>query len=224
MPGVVILIILGIALVVTIAVLAHLREKKRREAFQALATQYGFRYSAAHDHDIPHRYGFLDKLRQGSNRYAYNTLAGDYEGHPVQVFDYHYETHSTDSKGRRQTHHHRISFFILQLPKAFPELRIYPEGFFSKLGQMIGFDDIDFESVEFSRAFCVRSTDKKFAYDICHARMMEYLLQDPKLSLEIEDDCLAMSFSSRLRVEEIAGRLEQLVAIRGLFPEYLFRE
>ena len=224
MPAVVIFIILGVALVIIIAVLAHLREKKRREAFQALATQYGFRYSAARDHDIPQRYGFLDKLRQGSGRYAYNTLAGDYEGHPVQVFDYHYETHSTDSKGRRQTHHHHFSFFILQLPKAFPELRIYPEGFFSKVGQMIGFDDIDFESVEFSRAFCVRSTDKKFAYDVCHARMMEYLLQDRDLSLEIEGPCLAMSFNRRLQVEEIPGRLDQLVAIRNLFPEYLFQD
>jgi len=170
------------------------------------------------------QYRFLDKLRQGANRYAFNILEGDYEGHYVQVFDYHYETHSTDSKGRRQTHHHYFSFFILQLPKAFPELRIYPEGFFSKLGQMIGFDDIDFESVEFSRAFCVRSTDKKFAYDVCHARMMEYLLQDRGLSLEIEGPCLAMSFSRRLRVEEIPGRLAQLVEIRDLFPEYLFRD
>ena len=224
MPGVVILfILLGIGLVIALAVWGYLREKKRREAFQALAAQLGFRYTQRDD-GIADRYRFLDKLCQGSSRYAFNILEGDYEGHYAQVFDYHYETHSTDSKGRRQTHHHHFSFFILQLPKAFPELRIYPEGFFSKVGQMIGFDDIDFESVEFSRAFCVRSTDKKFAYDVCHARMMEYLLQDRDLSLEIEGPCLAMSFNRRLQVEEIPGRLDQLVAIRNLFPEYLFQD
>ena len=224
MPGVVVLFIfLGIGLIIALAIWGYLREKKRREAFQALAAQLGFRYTRRDDR-ISGQYRFLDKLRQGSNRYAFNILEGDYEGHYVQVFDYHYETHSTDSKGRRQTHHHYFSFFILQLPKAFPELRIYPEGFFSKLGQMIGFDDIDFESVEFSRAFCVRSTDKKFAYDVCHARMMEYLLQDRGLSLEIEGPCLAMSFNRRLQVEEIPGRLAQLVEIRDLFPEYLFRD
>ena len=212
-----------ILIVLIVAIFGYLREKKRREAFQMLAGRLGLRYTQR-DNSIATRYRFLDKLRQGSSRYAFNLLEGDFEGHPAQVFDYHYETHSTDSKGRRQTHHHYFSFFILTLPRPFPELRIYPEGLLSKLGQMIGFDDIDFESVEFSRAFCVRSTDKKFAYDICHARMMEYLLQDRDLSLEIEDDCLAMSFNRRLRVEEIPGRLRQLVEIRNLFPEYLFRD
>ena len=225
MPAIVILAFLFfLALVIVVAILAHLHEKKRREAFQTLAARLGFRFSPDRDHQLPQHFRFLDKLRQGSNRYAFNVLDGDYEGHYVQVFDYHYETHSTDSKGRRQTHHHHFSFFILELPKAFPELRIYPEGFFSRLGQMIGFDDIDFESVEFSRAFCVRSTDKKFAYDICHARMMECLLGDRKLSLEIEGAYMAMGFSRRLDVEEIPGRLRQLVEIRNLFPDYLFRD
>ena len=37
------------------------------------------------------------------------------------------ETHSTDSKGRRTTHHHYFSIFSLILPKSFPELEIKPE-------------------------------------------------------------------------------------------------
>ncbi|MFW6161484.1 MAG: hypothetical protein ACODAJ_01875 [Planctomycetota bacterium] len=224
MPGgIIVIIVLGVALVATIAVLGYLREKKRREAFQALAARMGLRFSPDRDHQLPRHFRFLDKLRQGSNRYAFNVLDGDYEGHYVQAFDFHYETHSTNSKGHRQTHHHHFSFFILELPRRFPELRIYPEGLLSKFGQMVGFDDIDFESVAFSRAFCVRSTDKKFAYDICHARMMEYLLGDPKLSLEIEDAYLALSFDRRLDVQEVPGRLRQLVEIRNLFPDYLLR-
>ena len=224
MPGIFIfVVIIGLALVITIAILGHLWEKKRREAFQALAQRLGMRY-IQRDDSIATRYRFLDALRQGSNRYAFNVLIGDYEGHAAQVFDYHYETHSTDSKGRRQTHHHHFSFFILALPRNFPELRIYPEGLLSKFGQMLGFDDIDFESVEFSRAFCVRSTDKKFAYDICHTRMMEYLLGNRQLSLEIEGPCLAMSFNSRLDPQQIPSRLRQLVEIRNLFPEYLLRD
>ena len=41
---------------------------------------------------------------------------------------------------------------------------------------MFGYQDIKFESAEFSKTFCVRSPDKKFAYDVCNAKMMEYLL------------------------------------------------
>jgi hypothetical protein len=89
---------------------------------------------------------------------------------------------------------------------------------------MLGYDDIDFESSEFSRAFAVRSRDRKFTYDVCHPRMMEYLLEHRDLSLEIEGRCVAMSFDRRLKPEEVPARLQQLIQIRQLFPEYLYRD
>ncbi len=140
----------------------------------------------------------------------------------ISAFDYHYETHSTDSKGRRQTHHHYFSFFILHLPASFPEMVIGREGIFSKIGQALGYDDIDFESYEFSRRFCVRSKDKKFAYDFCNARMLEYLLANDDLSVEVENNALSISFNRRLAPENIEPNLERLVAIRSLLPDYLF--
>ncbi len=144
------LFIVGVvALIIGLGIYNYLQEKKRREAFQRLADELGFDYRVGRDFEIPSRYAFLNRLNSGSNRYAQNILSGELEGFPLQAFDYHYETHSTDSKGRRQTHHHWFSFFILEMRNFFPELLIYPEGFFSKLGQFIGFDDIDFESIEF---------------------------------------------------------------------------
>ncbi len=219
------LLVAGIVtLVIGLAILGYLQEKKRREAFQKLASGLGFSYHPGRDREIPSLYNFLNKLSVGSNRYAQNILDGELDGFPLQCFDYHYETYSTDSKGRRQTHHHHFSFFILTMKKVFPEILIYPEGFFSKIGQFIGFEDIDFESIEFSKAFVVKSKDKKFAYDICHTRMMEYLLRHPDLSIEIEGHCLSFVFSPRLTPEVVEKRLKQMVTLRKLLPEYLFRE
>jgi hypothetical protein len=117
-------------------------------------------------------------------------MRGNYRGHEILAFDYHYETDSTDSKGHRNTNHHWFSFYLLFLPRSVPDLTIVPEGIFSKIAQAFGYDDIDFESAEFSRKFCVRSADKKFAYDICNSRMIEYLLQlkadQPYLQLQKE--------------------------------------
>jgi hypothetical protein len=208
-------------LIVVGLIFGYLWEKRRREAFQKLASELGLEYRRR-DPSIARRYKFLDKLRQGENRYAFNILRGMYEGYPVQVFDYHYETYSRDSKGRRQTDHHYLSFFILEQEREFPELRIYPESWLSRIGQAIGFDDIDFESIEFSKAFVVRSTDKKFAYDVCHTRMMEYLLAHRELSIEIEQRCVSIGFDTRLKPELIPQRLRQLVEIRNLFPRYLY--
>lgn len=196
--------------------------RKRRDALLQLAVRLGLEFHPENDYDLPHQFRFLNKLRQGQNRYAFNRLAGYYRGHPIRVFDFHYETRSSDSKGNSQTHHHYFSFFMLLLPREFPEVTIAREGLLSKLAQALGYDDIDFESAEFSRKFCVRSKDKRFAYDVCNPRMIEYLLANPDLTLEIEGPILALAFPSRLKPERIEPNLQRLVTVRELLPAYLF--
>lgn len=218
----ILIFVLAVGVIITLGIFGAMAAKKRREELAVLAARLGLRYSAEKDYSLGDRFGFLNALAQGSNRYAYNILAGHHRGHEVLAFDYHYETHSTDSKGRRQTHHHHFSFFILMLPQRFPELRITKEGMFSKIAQVFGYDDIDFESAEFSRAFCVRSKDKKFAYDICHGQMMEYLLANRDLSIEIEGPALALAFGKCLAAPEVEMNLDRLTEIRSRWPEYLF--
>lgn len=218
-----VLVVVGIAALVIVAgIFGHLAAKKRREAMLAMAARLGLRFDPNKNRELARRYEFLDKLRAGENRYAFNVLSGTYKSHDVMAFDYHYETHSTDSKGHRQTQHHYFSFFLLLMPVSFPELVIAREGFFSKIAQALGYDDIDFESHEFSRKFCVHSKDKKFAYDVCNARMMEYLLSNDDLTIEIEGPAMGISFSSRMSPEQIESNLNRLIAVRSLMPDYLF--
>ncbi len=213
------LIIVGfIAIFIVVAIVGYLSSLKRREAMMAMATKLGLSFRPHKDRSLARRYRFMNKLRRGSNRYAYNTLSGNYQGHDVILFDYHYQTGSG-----KDTHHHYFSFFILHLPAVFPELVIGPEGFFSKIAQAVGYDDIDFESHEFSRRFCVRSRHKKFAYDVCNARMIEYLLSNSDLTIEIEDNVLAVSFNSRLSPDQIEPNLHRLMTVRSLMPDYLFQ-
>ena len=212
------LVIVGfIAIAVVVGILGYISALKRREAMAAVAAKLGLHFAPGKNREMARRYRFLDKLRRGSSRYAFNILSGSYKGHDLILFDYHYRTGSG-----KNTQHHYISFFILHLTVSFPELAIGPEGFFSKIAQAIGYDDIDFESHEFSRRFCVRSRDKKFAYDVCNARMIEYLLSNTDLSIEIEGDALAISFSRRLSPERIEPNLNRLLTVRSLMPEYLF--
>lgn len=217
-------LIFGLFAVLVVAgiILAAIAARKRREALAQLAARLGLFYRADHDRSIPDQYPFLSKLAQGSNRYAFNLLSGQYQGQSVLVFDYHYETYSTDSKGHRQTHHHYFSFFILLLPQSFPELTILREGLGSKIAQAFGYDDIDFESAEFSRTFVVRSRDKRFAYDVCNPQMMEYLLANRDLAVEIDRHALAIGFGKCLEPDQIEFNLDRLLQIRLLIPEYLF--
>ena len=220
--GIVFIFILFVLLIIGGAIFAAIAARRRRNALFELAARLGLNFSPGNDCELADRFGFLDKLAQGSNRYVCNVISGNYRQNQVLVFDYHYETHSTDSNGHTQTHHHYFSCFILLLPTNFPELKITHEGLFSKIAQALGYEDIDFESAEFSRTFCVRSKDRKFAYDVCNAQMMEYLLANRDLSLEIEGPALALAFDTRLSAAEIESNLKRLLEIRLRLPEYLF--
>jgi len=111
------ILVFALVVVVVVGVVAfqHWREKKRREAFQQLAASLGLRYTVR-DEAMGQHFSYLDPLDRGYNRYAFNILHGEYQGHPVQAFDYHYETESTDSKGRRTTHHHYSSCLLYTSP------------------------------------------------------------------------------------------------------------
>ena len=205
-----------ILVVILVVVVAAVAARQRRNAFMELAKQHGWRYHRR-SRGIPKQFVFLDTICQGHSRYASNILDGEYQGRQILAFDYHY---TTGSGKNQQTH--QISLFLLKLERPFPELRIFPESVFSKLGQMIGYQDIDFESVEFSNAFTVQSDNRKFAYDICHTRMMEWLLQHPRTSLEIERDWLCTWSHKLLDADKIVPALDRLLVIRSLFPGYLF--
>jgi len=196
---------------------------KRREALFELAQRLNLDFDAGENHDIADRFSFLKQLAQGSNRYASSVLSGTYQQNKILAFDYHYETYTQDKNGTH-TEHHWFSFFILTLPALFPDLTIRRENFFTKVAEVFGYQDIKFESAEFSRAFCVRSPDKKFAYDVCNAKMIEYLLANRDLSIEIENEVIALAFNTRISAEQFELNLQRLVEIRARLPEYLFTE
>lgn len=120
--GGILVFILFVAIVIASAIYAAMAARKRQEALAILAARLGLSFNPENNRGLATQFGFLDQLAQGSNRYAFNVLSGSYRGHEVLAFDYHYETHSTDSKGNRQTHHHHFSFFILTLPPALADL------------------------------------------------------------------------------------------------------
>ena len=216
-------VVIVVVLVITVigGIYSMIQAHKRLEGLLELAQRLGLDFSAAEDYGLADRYSFLKQLAQGENRYARNVLSGTYQQNQVLAFDYHYETYSQTKNGRR-TEDHWFSFFILTLPAAFPDLTIRRENFLTRVAEVFGYQDIEFESAEFSKAFCVRSPDKKFAYDVCNAKMMEYLLANRDLSVEIENQVLALAFDTCLSAEQIESNLQRLVEIRSRLPEYLF--
>ena len=202
------------------------RRKKQAAAMSATARELGLEFSESANSRLAGMVRHLDSLdvEKGRDRYALNVVQGSFDGHPVAVFDYHYATSGDWWWPPDWIIHNYLSIILVDLEREFPELIIGPEGggLFKRIAEALGGGDIDFESHEFSEQFDVRSNDKKFAYDFCNARMIEYLLENRGTSLEVDKSSLAMGYKDMHDVSRIKRRLASLVEIRSRMPNYLF--
>jgi hypothetical protein len=192
-------------------------EEKRRKELAVLARKLQLQFKPDNDFEIAEAFSFLNWLKRGDVRYAYNVFQGCYLEYSVTVFDYHFST-----PGGKSGYDYYWSAFIVEMKSNFPDLIISRESRESQFAELLGESHITFESKEFSRSFRVRSSDKKFAYDVCHPKMMEYLLANKDLTIEISRAGLAVLFEDWLRPEKIEANLSRLSEIRKLLPDYLF--
>ena len=189
--GVVFVAGLGIAVVVAavIWVMVHAAKlaRERVEALQRLAAQFDCRWVGEYP-NLNNMFAFFPLFKIGHSRRGYNIAFGNIRlGGIVSetVFgDYQYKI--TTSNGKQTTTVTYITSFIITRPRLeVPEsLVVRREGFFDKIGEFIGMDDIDFESSEFSKRFHVKCSDRRFAFDLFDPRMIEYFLEDQPPQVE----------------------------------------
>lgn len=209
-----------VLLIVGVIAIGMYQAHLRREMWRKLAARYGFRYSQYDPFDLRDHYDF-SLFKQGHSRKVYNCLDGPYQNIPVIVFDYQYSTGS--GKNKRM---HYVSCVLAQLDIECPTLIIRPESLMDRFAAFFGFDDIDFEYEEFNRCFHVNGNDKKFAYDVCHAEMMEFLLEHRHMCWELRQGALLL-YSWRLGrfdPHEVETCLEAAVDFVARIPEYLRRK
>ncbi|OGF53311.1 MAG: hypothetical protein A2Z21_10620 [Candidatus Fraserbacteria bacterium RBG_16_55_9] len=197
---------------------------KRQKELAAWATAKHLRFDPSRDYAFGGRFTAFRCLNEGSQRYAYNRMHGEWLGQEFVAFDFHYETYTTDSKGRTQTHHHHFSAAILGTSVPLKSLYIRPEGLLDKLTEFLGFDDIDFESLEFSRRFYVKATDRRWAYDVVHPRVMEFLLTSPAFSIQFDAHHVIAYRASLFSAQEFGSAVEVIGGILSRLPEYLVKQ
>ncbi len=205
-----------IALAVTVGLVgvgygiwAHFRRKR---ALRTLAARLGLAYRESGRR--PDQWLPFACLRKGSRRRSRNLLEGVYRGYDVLYFDFLYDVQSG-----KQSHTETVGLACARIPGVhWPDLTIQPEHVGHKVIDALGADDIDFESDEFSRKFWVRSDDRKFAYDVIHPRMMEFLLSPQWSRWELTGDAIAVWDPGRAQVSEIEGAFDRLVGFLELVP------
>lgn len=194
----------------------HLAERERTKTLAGVARRVGLQFRAEHDKTLLKRVETFQLKPWGAPTQAWNLLHGRYGCHQVQVFDY-----ECVIQAGKTTVVVTATFFVVWLGKSLPNFILYPESVIDQVVQAIGLEDIDFDSVEFSRAFVVKSKDKKFAYDVCHVLFMEHFLARPQLAVEIQGEYLALVKTPRVEPDELVKHLDEIIAVRELMPAYL---
>jgi hypothetical protein len=197
-------------------VMAIVKGRAQREAMARLAAELGLTYYRDDPWDIPERYSRFDLFQEGHSRKASNVLAGRADGREVIVCDYQYSTGS----GKNQTTHY-CQAAIVALPITAPRLSLRRETVLDRIASWVGHDDINFESAEFSRRYYVKCEEPKFAYDIFHVRLIEYLLacgQAPAMEM---GGPLLLLWETRGKPENLRRLLTIGSQIITSIPEYV---
>ncbi len=227
------------ALIVVGVVWGIVAAKKRREALDALAQELGLAFSAddplkgqafgrsqgflaglfgSERKGLPGRFGQFGALSQGDSHRGYNVMRGELGGRQLTAFDYQYDTGSGKN---RSTHH--LSAAVVTLGCRFPELVIRPENLFDKVAAVMGLDDIDFESHEFSKRFYVSCRDRKLAYDIVTTEMMSYLLAHRGWSIELDGADVMIWTGRTWKPEEFRAGLAVLQGFLDRVPRFVWK-
>ncbi|HET8561122.1 MAG TPA: DUF3137 domain-containing protein [Marmoricola sp.] len=222
----VLVLVLGIALMVTIAVLGYLAAKRRREEFAAFAAGKGWTWTREDDRWVTRFDGH--PFGTGDDRTAENIVTGTYDGRGFEAFDYSYTTTSTstDANGNTTTHRttHGFSVIAIETGVGLPRLEVTPEHWLTRMVGRLTNRDIELESEEFNRAFTVTCPDRKFASDVLHPQMMEFLLGQRDLGWRFQDRALLTVREGSHSPAEVEARLATIDEILDRVPEFVWRE
>jgi hypothetical protein len=209
-----------VAIVGGIAYLSYYLKKRRRQGLAFAAKQLGLQFALTDPFDTLQEP--FELLRKGEGRGVENVMWGVWGGIECRQFDYWYYEESTDSKGNRSRTYYRFSCVMTPVEASCAHLTLARENLFTRIGDHLGFRDIELESEEFNRTFTVKSPDRKFAVDFCDARMMQWLLAHGQgYGFEVVGDRLLAS-CRRLAPTEIIPLLGTMRAFREQIPRVVF--
>jgi hypothetical protein len=213
------IIFIYIAIVAIVILVVHTLSVQRRKKLEAFAKSQGWSFSSSKDKKFFNQYPRFKCLRRGHSRYAYNLMQGSRDGRDITAFDYHYVT--GHGKSRKV---HNFSALVIQCLLTLKPLYLRPENIFDRVTDFFGYDDIDFESAEFSRQFFVKARDKRWAYDILHQRMIEYLLGAPKFHFQFDVRDIMVWRNERFSEKDFDDAFLLIQGMLSRLPEYVKKQ
>ena len=198
-----VLIVAGVvALVGGIIYLAWRAEKKRTEAMAQAATAMRFAFEETADYET---LGTFPLFERGRARKAKNVMRGETAGHPVVVTDYSY----TISSGKNSHTYSQTVVIFERAAERLPDFELGPENFLHRIGQVFGYQDIDFEGdEEFSKTFLLRGENEDGIRRVFTPAVLAACRNHPDWSVQVRGGRMAVfRAGKRCKPEEVPAQL-----------------
>lgn len=168
--GMVAAMVVGAILVMAVIVITtRIREKKRTDKLREVAAELSFEFTESDEHRLA-RLADFPLFSQGRARKMKNVLRGESRKTEVAIFDYCYTTGS----GKNSRTHHQTAVCFRSERLDLPNFTLRPEHWYHKIGNMLGYQDIDFADYpEFSREYLLRGDDEESIRDLFTAATIE---------------------------------------------------
>lgn len=153
------------------------KHRRHRQDLTRRAARHGLRY-------FPEDPFGLDRLgmplfEDGDQVTFSNVLLGEWQSLPFKAAELTSYTRQLNTKGQFELvkqSEYAVLVVELDLRMWMPWVILTPETRLTRAKAAIGVHDIQFESGEFNARFYVRSEERRFAYQLIDARMMQHLL------------------------------------------------
>lgn len=155
--------------------------KKRRASIKELADELGLNWSEDATSQHLSRHSGFNLFNRGRARKMKNLIEGVTDEVQIGIFDYQFTT----GHGK-QTRTHRQTIASLTSPQLnCPEFTMRPEGILDRVGGMLGFQDIDFDShPSFSKSFVLKGPNEEAIRSFFQPAMLEFFETQSNISVE----------------------------------------
>ncbi len=192
---------------------SHIAAKKRRAATEEVAHELGLTWYESGTLDQITNHSGFNLFNQGRARKVNNVIEGVTDEVRICIFDYQFTTGS--GKNQRTVKQTVASLSSDQL--SCPEFSMRPEGIFDRVGGLLGFQDIDFDShPEFSKRFVLKGPNEERIRVFFQPPVLEFFELQPGISVEGIANSICFYRSGRIvKADEIKDLLADAYRVFG---------
>lgn len=166
----------ALALAGAMALVSRARERKRREAYTEFCLTRGFKFEPQTPDGERRFRDVFGPFQKGDGDSWRNTISGTKNAVPFTAFEYVW----TEGGGRSRHTVRRSGIIWESDDAAFPRFDLVPEGFFSKIGQIFGMQDIDFDDApEFSETYRLSGPSESVVRDLFTPEIRRFFAATP---------------------------------------------